>query len=222
MFNLTSSLASNLEQQLSAAEQAALDNPELGCAENILAEHPEIGMQLGLPIEIPYNPEDLVCSGDPNFFNTFGDILQFNGTVCVTINCVAKMGKGLAYDFRELSRDPGHRFHGVHDKYLRLCKARAIKPGGLRYFQSQDVLLFATKNHWRNDSRYDWVQAGLNRIKAQSDKLKRLALPALGCGNGNLEWDRVYSMIRKTFLEDKEYKLPFELHIYHPRELNLD
>ena len=54
-------------------------------------------------------------------------------------------------------------------------------------------LLFATKNDWRNDSDFNGIKQGLEWIVQNYHQLgiKSLALPALGCGLGRLNWSDV-------------------------------
>ncbi|RYD72987.1 MAG: hypothetical protein EOP55_17880 [Sphingobacteriales bacterium] len=63
------------------------------------------------------------------------------------------------------------------------------------------MINFPTKVHWRDPSRYEYVEAGLEALAEYlvSNDVRRIAIPALGCGNGGLNWDRVKEMIGEYF-----------------------
>lgn len=72
---------------------------------------------------------------------------------------------------------------------------------------------FPAKLHWRNPSRYKYIKDGLAELaKAiQKHKIKSIAIPPLGCGNGGLNWEIVKKMIQET-LEDSNATI----HVYEP------
>ena len=51
-------------------------------------------------------------------------------------------------------------------------------------------LLFPTKQNWRERADIGGIEEGLQWLtnNYSSDKIKSLAIPALGCGLGKLEW----------------------------------
>jgi hypothetical protein len=60
-----------------------------------------------------------------------------------------------------------------------------VSPNGIKWF-----LLFPTKGHWRENSNLFGIIEGLRWVQQNAVKegIKSLAMPALGCGLGNLEW----------------------------------
>ena len=112
-----------------------------------------------------------------------------------TVNCVGVMGAGVALAFKRL-----HPL--MFAEYQRKCTAGLIRPGQLHIWQSPDgerIVNFPTKRHWRDDSRYEDIEAGLIALKAFLADQGRIhaTLPALGCGHGRLNWKVVAAMIRK-------------------------
>lgn len=99
-----------------------------------------------------------------------------------TVNTVGVMGKGIALQFKE-------------------------------EFPGKLLVNFPTKLHWRNPSRYEYIKDGLAELaKAiQKHKIKSIAIPPLGCGNGGLNWEIVKKMIQET-LEDSNATI----HVYDP------
>ena len=92
-----------------------------------------------------------------------------------------------------------------------------LKPGSFggehRWF-----LLFATKDDWRRDSDLNGIRAGLQWIKDNYKKeaITGLALPALGCGNGNLDWQDVGPIICQELAE-----LDITVEIYLPKDCEI-
>jgi O-acetyl-ADP-ribose deacetylase (regulator of RNase III) len=129
-------------------------------------------------------------SGDPL-------VIPADIRVC-TVNCVGAMGAGVALAFRR-------RFPGLYDAYRVACFRGEIVPGRLFEWRSSDawVVCLLTKRHWRENSRYDDIAAGLQALRAYlADRPGvRVALPALGCGNGGLDWARVRLMISQILAD---------------------
>lgn len=131
---------------------------------------------------------------------THGDIWDYPADVRVnTVNCVGVMGKGIALEFKK-------RYPKLFREYRRACYNGHLIPGGVFPWKAPDGLLIlnvATKDDWRHNSRYSYIHDGLNALRAilLSHPGKRVHIPALGCGNGGLDWETVRSMIQNA-LED--------------------
>jgi hypothetical protein len=79
---------------------------------------------------------------------------------------------------------------------------------------NQYIVNLATKEKWRNPSSYLWIEKGLTNLKEWLDKLPepcKVAVPALGCSNGQLDFRKVSKMIEKTFKNSKH-----EIVVYEP------
>lgn len=121
-----------------------------------------------------------------------GNLLDLNSqtTVC-TVNCVRVMGKGLALDMR-------NAIPGLWEFYKRLC-LKGLRPGGVHIYKvpnsDRQILIFATKLHWKQSSQSEWIATGLEYIAANHVEMgiTELALCPLGCGLGNLS----FSVVRK-------------------------
>jgi O-acetyl-ADP-ribose deacetylase (regulator of RNase III) len=118
----------------------------------------------------------------------------------VPVNCVGVAGKGLALEFRK-------RYPRWYEDYHNAClclrlavgdpwwwvnpwfgaKREGIRP--LPYW----IVSFPTKNHWRNKSNLETIKSGLciltDDMKAKD--VRSIAIPALGCGLGGLNWSDV-------------------------------
>ena len=115
-----------------------------------------------------------------------------------TVNCIGVMGKGIALEFKR-------RFPKYYIDYKELCNAHIIRPGGiyLHNITKPWIISFATKDHWKNPSELQWISDGLRKLSILLDTLKNgnqvvsIGVPALGCGNGGLDWQEVKPLIVK-------------------------
>lgn len=107
-------------------------------------------------------------------------------TLVNAVNCVGVMGAGIALEFKR-------RFPSMFEDYRARCRrgeVRLGKPYLFRPARPPWVLNFPTKGHWRDASQLADVVAGLEAVEARYKDwgLESLAVPALGCGMGQLEW----------------------------------
>lgn len=127
-------------------------------------------------------------------------------TLVNTVNCVGVMGKGLAQAFKQ--REPQ-----MFEAYKRICDQHMLEPGKLWLWRGSPnwVLNFPTKLHWRNPSKIEWIEEGLQKFVSayESQGITEVSFPKLGCGNGNLEWDEV-----RPVMEHHLGKLPIKVYIH--------
>ncbi|MDB5804860.1 MAG: macro domain protein [Betaproteobacteria bacterium] len=132
---------------------------------------------------------------------TEGNLLEASAEALVnTVNTVGVMGKGIALMFKE-------RFPKNYQYYVDACKAKKIQVGKVFASESEElgsvrwVINFPTKQHWRNPSKLEWIEEGLQDLKLflVEHNIKSVAIPPLGAGNGGLDWQDVRALIVKTF-----------------------
>lgn len=131
-----------------------------------------------------------------------------------TVNTVGVMGKGIALAFKK-------RYPAMYEDYVQRCRSGLVRLGEPYPFDAGDhvVINFPTKGHWRSVSRLSDIVAGLEYLHANYRKwgIRSLAVPPLGCGNGQLEW----SVVGPTLVQHLErFDIPVEL--YAPFDVNLD
>jgi O-acetyl-ADP-ribose deacetylase (regulator of RNase III) len=128
---------------------------------------------------------------------THGNLLEAKCDALInTVNTEGVMGKGIALMFKE-------RFPVNYDLYRAACKRKDVRVcemfvtetgelGGPRY-----VVNFPTKKHWRNASRLEWIECGLESLRSfiVDSKIQSIAIPPLGAGNGGLDWTSVRGLI---------------------------
>ncbi|MBN2269770.1 MAG: macro domain-containing protein [Sedimentisphaerales bacterium] len=116
-----------------------------------------------------------------------GDIFESKAQTLVnTVNCVGVMGKGIALAFKT-------RFPDMYDDYVRRCKDSKVKLGEPYLYKRLTppwILNFPTKDHWRSVSHLEDIVAGLGYLENhyRESGIISLAVPPLGCGQGQLEW----------------------------------
>jgi O-acetyl-ADP-ribose deacetylase (regulator of RNase III) len=116
-----------------------------------------------------------------------GDLFSSEAQTLVnTVNCVGVMGKGVALEFKA-------RFPEMYAHYVRRCAAGQVRLGEpyvYRHLLPPWVLNFPTKDHWRSVSRLSDIVQGLEHLKANYKAwgITSLAVPPLGCGQGQLDW----------------------------------
>jgi len=138
-----------------------------------------------------------------------GDLTLDGADIIVNpVNAIGIMGKGVALAFK-------NRWPEIMSEYRRSCMTGQINPGSCVLFQHPDApttrfwAALATKGHWKEPSRYEWIESGLKELatRAHSVNAETVAIPMVGCGNGGLDWNRVRPMILTIMSE-------FDLHIY--------
>lgn len=126
-----------------------------------------------------------------------GDMFATEADIRVnTVNCVGAMGAGVALAFKR--RNPE-----MFKQYQADCKVGKVRPGEMYVWKSLTgdwIVNFPTKRDWRDPSRYEDIESGLAALRDYLLELGNVsvALPALGCGNGGLEWTKVSAMIEKS------------------------
>jgi O-acetyl-ADP-ribose deacetylase (regulator of RNase III) len=132
-----------------------------------------------------------------------GDMWDYPADARVnTINCVGVMGKGVALEF-------ARRYPRMVSAYRGLCKGGKITPGCVWVYpiaEDLHILNVATKNDWRKNSRYVWIEAALAELRKHIKGYGVVTVPALGCGNGGLNWVLVKPMVQ-VYLGDLETKV---------------
>jgi O-acetyl-ADP-ribose deacetylase (regulator of RNase III) len=128
-----------------------------------------------------------------------GDLLAAAVDALVNpVNTAGVMGKGLALQFKKV-------FPDNFAAYARACKAGEVVTGRMhvvhRPAPPRFIFNFPTKQHWRQPSRLEYVRDGLVDLVARVRELAihSLAVPALGCGNGGLDWNDVRPLIEQAF-----------------------
>jgi O-acetyl-ADP-ribose deacetylase (regulator of RNase III)/uncharacterized protein YwgA len=126
-----------------------------------------------------------------------------------TVNCEGFMGKGIAYQFKL-------RFPENNKSYVKACNSGELTVGKVHYFVEDGITIvnFPTKNKWRECSKIEYIETGMNYLVELLPKLdvKKIAVPPLGCGNGGLNWIEVKKIIENKIddLSDKYDFIIFE------------
>lgn len=166
----------------------------------------------------------------PNLSLIEGDMFFSRAqTLTVSVNCVGIMGKGLASRAK-------YQFPDVYVVYQDVCRKRTLQMGKPYVYKRESsldyqladepstlpdanretwFLLFPTKQHWRERADIGGIERGLQWLRDNYKKegITSLAIPALGCGLGRLEWRDVGPLLCK-FLST----LDIRVRVYLPAE----
>ncbi|HMX88317.1 MAG: macro domain-containing protein [Saprospiraceae bacterium] len=145
-----------------------------------------------------------------------GNMLEAETEALVnTVNTVGVMGKGIALQFKE-------RFPVNFKIYADACKKGEMKVGKMLVVKENTlngeklIINFPTKTEWFKKSQYSYIEVGLKDLVRviEEYKIKSIAIPPLGCGNGGLKWEKVKAMMDKYLGQ-----LPnIAIQIYEPNE----
>jgi O-acetyl-ADP-ribose deacetylase (regulator of RNase III) len=143
-----------------------------------------------------------------------GDLLESKTEAIVnTVNTVGISGKGIALQFKNL-------FPNNDKLYKKACKEGTIAIGKLfvteeeSLFNNKRIIInFPTKKEWRKPSEYSYIEKGLKDLVTiiRERKIKSIAIPPLGAGNGGLIWSNVVELI-----ENYLSKVDCEIYIFQP------
>ena len=150
-------------------------------------------------------------------------------TLTISVNVVRVMGKGLASRAK-------YQFPDVYVVYQDACDRKLLEMGK-PYLYKREVsldqvladepfsliernaskwfLLFPTKRHWQEPADLGAIEKGLQWVRDhyKREGIKSLAMPALGCGLGRLNWREVGPVMCR-YLAD----LDIQVAIYLPQE----
>lgn len=154
-------------------------------------------------------------------------------TLTVSVNVQGIMGKGLASRAK-------YQFPDVYVYYQDACRSKRLTatrpciykreaslddgladlttplktPNAVKWF-----MLFATKRKWRENSRLEDIEEGLSwfRDHFKAEGVQSVALPALGCGLGGLDWADVGPLMCRYL-----HGIGIDVAIYLPRERSID
>ncbi|MDD6407926.1 MAG: macro domain-containing protein [Lactobacillus equicursoris] len=144
-------------------------------------------------------------------------------TLVNTVNTEGVMGKGIAKEFKKY-------YPQMFEKYRDLCQKNNFTTGQL-YLSKEEpelkrkkptgnyrkrwILDFPTKKKWRNKSKIDYIEAGLDKfVNSYKEKgIESISFPMLGVGNGGLEWEKVKEVME--YYLNPINDIPIYVHIYN-------
>ncbi len=113
-----------------------------------------------------------------------GDIFESDTqTIVNTVNCVGAMGKGIALAYKK-------RYPEMYIQYKDLCNKKLIDVGKLWLYKTEEkwVLNFPTKKHWRDNSKIEYLELGLQKFLEEYENkgITSISFPLLGASNGGI------------------------------------
>jgi O-acetyl-ADP-ribose deacetylase (regulator of RNase III) len=127
-------------------------------------------------------------------------------TIVIPVNRIGVMGKGLALEAKK-------KYPKTFKEYRALCLQQEFDCLSLHQeWDDRRLLCLATKDHWREDSDIELIRKSLLRLinHRQISIIKSIAFPKIGCGLGNLDWNKIVYPLMKEILED----YPYDIEVY--------
>ena len=140
------------------------------------------------------------------------DLFESPARVLVnTVNTVGAMGKGLALQFRQF-------YPAMYEQYRELCARQQFSTGQLWLYKTPHkwVLNFPTKADWRDPSRLEYLESGLQKFVDTYAKkgMTSVSFPMLGAGLGGLDWETMVRPMMERYLG--ELPINIYIHLYEP------
>ncbi len=118
------------------------------------------------------------------------------------VNCVGVMGGGIARQFRI-------RYPDYNDDYERACGAGEVQLGRMHVYRQPEgaapkyLVSFPTMRRPGEACDARDIETGLEDLRTviRKEGMGSIAIPALGCGVGGLDWETVKPMIAKALQE---------------------
>ena len=136
----------------------------------------------------------------------YGNIFDDQSEAIINpVNTVGVMGAGLALQFTI-------NYPQMFLEYKKACQQGELQIGKMQFISvlndrvmggHQWVVNFPTKIHWRDKSQLHYISMGLFAlVKNLTERnIRSVAIPAIGCGCGQLVWRDVKSLIITAFAD---------------------
>lgn len=123
------------------------------------------------------------------------------------VNTVGVMGKGIAKKYKQLYPD-------MYTQYRHFCEEGLLDIGKLWLYKDENkwILNFPTKKHWRNPSKIEYIESGLQKFVEtyQAKGIHSISFPQLGTGNGGLDWEEEVKPLFDKYLKG----LPIDVFVH--------
>lgn len=138
------------------------------------------------------------------------------------VNCVGTMGKGLALEFKL-------KYPHMFERYKIRCDKKEMAIGKMFVYEMRNnsspryIICFPTKTHWNKLSSLPYIASGMIALKkvVKTLEIESIAIPALGCGLGGLDFDDVLDIINEYLnnpLHEERYnKKQLRIYVYPPK-----
>ena len=140
-----------------------------------------------------------------------GDIFKDDAQYLVNpVNCVGVMGAGLAKEFKT-------KYPDSYNTYKEVCEKKQLIIGSMLITKDSAseklIIMFPTKYHYSQSSNYYYIEKGLCSLREMLVEVgaKSVAIPALGCGLGGLNWRLVRDSILNLL-----GKIDCDIRVYEP------
>ena len=118
-----------------------------------------------------------------------GNLFESDSQTLVNpINCHGIIERGIALKFKK-------KYPLMFEDYVKRCYEGGVQVGKPYLFREKDLQIvnFPIKIHWQDPPKLDYINEGLHYLTNHYKEwgITSLAMPALGCGLGGLDWNAV-------------------------------
>jgi O-acetyl-ADP-ribose deacetylase (regulator of RNase III) len=121
------------------------------------------------------------------------------------VNCIGVMGAGIATQFKKF-------YPAMFAAYRQSCLSGEYECGGAAYYnypldrQSEKVINLMTQYKPGRFAKLEYVADSFDNMKIllRDNRIKSVAMPAVGCGLGGLNWIDVKFLMVTAFADEDE------------------
>lgn len=134
---------------------------------------------------------------NPNVIEVQGDLFETSKEIALG-HCVSKdfnMSQEIALEFRR-------KFGQIEN--LTSQNKEVTEIASIQH-NDQNILYITTKNHHQEKPTYDTFYQAIKNLRTfcEENQIERLALPKIGSGHDQLNWDQVRTILRYVFKKSK-------------------
>jgi hypothetical protein len=132
-----------------------------------------------------------------NLIRSIGNIFdnKFVEYVVIPVNVVGLLQTSLGMDFKKTLNE-------FYIEYQQFLRNEIFTTGQIAFSGDANLglVFFAIRKSWHNKAKYMFVEHCLNFLSGEIiyREIRSVAFPALGCGSGGLDFDKVSQMIIKA------------------------
>lgn len=137
----------------------------------------------------------------------------------IPVSLIKCMNEGIAQDFKEEFPENARKYNQLSvlgETAIGKIYAHEVTKKENEDYEGLILFNFPIKSHPKWSSNIDYIEKGLEELVEYiiDYELKSIALPALGCDHGGLNWEPVKSLLEKHLNIDELKDI--EIEIYEP------
>ena len=145
---------------------------------------------------------------------SYGDLFDAQvEAIVIPVNCTGEVSPGVAKEVRR-------RYHRAFKEYRQACEDMRVRIGQVYAVPVQQdaylnwILYFPTRYAPHETSQLEYIEEGIDSLARTLSvfDIRSVAIPALGCGTGQLDW----SDIQPRLIDGLEHLDETQIFLYAP------